>query len=147
MSNQNIRTRWTHPSFDSNSLFAPCDNLSDILHVLRDVRTERLSAPQRLVRSQRFVSHRVSLRGLSLFRHCFLGGLLICCSAQSMQPLLCGGKPCLTMEASDTSSTYSCSSLLTSPDSEEYDEHNVWNPVLNLFCHKYGGAIMESYLD
>ena len=47
--------------FDFNSLFAPCDNLGDILHVLRLVRTTRVSVPQRLVRSWRFVSHRVSL--------------------------------------------------------------------------------------
>ena len=34
VSSQNIRTRWTHSSFDSNSLFAPCDNLDDVLQVL-----------------------------------------------------------------------------------------------------------------
>ena len=70
VSNQNICTCWTHPSLNSNSLSAPCDNLGDILHVLRDVRTARLPAPQRLVRSYEFVSHRVSLwpvSSLSLF--------------------------------------------------------------------------------
>ena len=60
VSNHNIRTRWTHPSFDSNSSFAPCDNLGDVLQVSHDVRTARLSASPRLVRSQRFVSHRFS---------------------------------------------------------------------------------------
>ena len=33
------------------------------------------------------------------------------------------------------------------PDSDEYDEHNIWNPMLNLFCLEYVGAVMESYLD
>ena len=89
----------------------------------------------------------VSIFVFIFVRPCFLGGLLFCCSAQSMQPFLCGVKPCLTMEGSDTSSTSSCSSLLTSPDFEEYDEHNVWNPMLNLFCHEYVGAVMESCLD
>ena len=64
-----------------------------------------------------------------------------------MQTPLCGGKPCLTMEAPDTSSISTCSSLLTSPDSDEYDERNVWNPLLNLLCHEHVGALMESYLD
>ena len=34
---------------------------------------------------------------------------------------------------STTSSTSTCSSLLTSPDPDEYDEHNMWNPMLGLF--------------
>ena len=50
-----------------------------------------------------------------------------------MQTLLCGGKPCLTMEAPHTSSTSTCSSLLTFSDSDEYDDRNVWNLMLNLF--------------
>ena len=48
-----------------------------------------------------------------------------------------------TMEAPDTSSTSTCSSLLTSPDPDEYDEHNMWNPMLGLFVMiplaQYGG--------
>ena len=51
------------------------------------------------------------------------------------------------MEAPDTSSTSTCSSLLTSPDSDEHDKHNVWKPILNLFCHEYVCAVMESFLD
>ena len=46
-----IRTRWMHSSFDSTSLFAPCDNVDNILQVLRNARTAHLPAPQRLVRS------------------------------------------------------------------------------------------------
>ena len=48
---QSVRTRWTHLSFDSNLLFAPCDSLGDVLQVLRDVRTESVSASQCSVRS------------------------------------------------------------------------------------------------
>ena len=51
------------------------------------------------------------------------------------------------MEAPDTSSTSTCSSLLTSLDSDEDDEHNVWNPMLNLFCQECVGAVKESFLD
>ena len=50
VSNQIISTRWTHSSFDTTSLIAPCDNLDDVLQVLRNVRTTRLPAPQRLAR-------------------------------------------------------------------------------------------------
>ena len=46
------------------------------------------------------------------------------------------------MEAPDT-----CSSLLTSLSPDDYDEHNMWNPMLGLFCHVHVGAIMELYLD
>ena len=91
--------------------------------------------------------HAVSICGLSRFRLCFLVGSLICGLAQSMQTPLCGGKPCLTMEAPDTSSTSTCSSLPASLDSDEYDEHNVWNPMLNLVCQEYICAVMESHLD
>ena len=64
--NQNIRTHWIQPSFDSTSLIAPCDNLDDALQVIRNARTAHLPAPQRLARSQRSVSHRVSLLSVSV---------------------------------------------------------------------------------
>ena len=52
------------------------------------------------------------------------------------------------MEALDTSSTSTCSSLLTSPDPDEYDEHKMWNLMLGLvFCHEHVGSFMESYFD
>ena len=78
---------------------------------------------------------------------CVLGRLLFCCLAQSMQTPLCGGKQCLTMEATDTCSTSARSSLLTSRDSDEYDEHNVWNTMLNLSGQEHVGTAMESHLD
>ena len=54
--------------------------------------------------------------------------------------------PCLTVEAPDTSSTSTCSSLLTSPNPDEHDEHNMWNLSLGLFCcREQVGAFMESY--
>ena len=51
------------------------------------------------------------------------------------------------MDGSDTSPTFECSSLLTSPDPDEYDEHNMWNPMLGLSCHVQHGALMEAYFD
>ena len=71
--------------------------------------------------------HTMSLCGLSRFRPCFLVGSSICCLAQSMQTPLFGGKPWWTLETPLASSTSSCSSLLTSPDSDEHDEHKMWN--------------------
>ena len=66
VSNQNMRTRWMHASFDSTSLFAPCDNLDDPLQVLRNARPAHSLAPQRLVRSCLSVSHRVSFWSVSV---------------------------------------------------------------------------------
>ena len=57
------------------------------------------------------------------------------------------GKSWLTMGESDTSSTFTCSSLLTSPDPDEYDEHIMWNPMLGLFCHVQVGVFMEAYFE
>ena len=51
------------------------------------------------------------------------------------------------MDGSDTSSTFSCSSLCTSWDPDEYDEHIMRNPMLGLFCHVQVGVLMESYFD
>ena len=84
----------------------------------------------------------VSLRGVSRFHLCFLGGFLIFLFGARDADALCNGKPCLPMEALDTSSSSTCSSLLTSLESDEYDERNMWNPMLNL-CLEYVGAVME----
>ena len=46
----------------------------------------------------------------------------------------CSRKHCLTMEAPFASSASSCSSLLTSPDSDGFDERNMWKPMLTLLC-------------
>ena len=138
VSNGNVRTRWMHPSFDSNSHFALCHNRRDVLHILRDVTAARVSASQRQIRSWHFAS---------LCVYVFLVYYLIGCLAQSMQTLLCGGKLCLTVEAPDISPTSTCPSLLTFTDSDEYEEHNVWNPMLFFFCQEYVSAVVESYLD
>ena len=53
----------------------------------------------------------------------------------------------MALESSTTSSTFTCSSLLTSPDPDEYDEHNMWNPTLGLFCHVDIGVINSEVLD
>ena len=90
--------------------------------------------------------HAVSLRDQSRFHLCVLGRLLFCCLAQQMQTHLCGGKQ-LTMEAIDTCSTSIRSSLLTTPDSDEYDEHNMWNHTLKLLRQEHVVTGMESYLD
>ena len=60
---------------------------------------------------------------------------------------LFSGKSWLAMEGSDTPSTLTCSSLLTSPDPDKYDEHNMWNPMFGLFCHEPAGAFMEAYFE
>ena len=51
------------------------------------------------------------------------------------------------MDGSDTSSTSAGSFLCTSWDPDEYDHHNMWNPMLKLFCHVQVGVFMESYSD
>ena len=51
------------------------------------------------------------------------------------------------MEALDPSSTSTCSSLLTSPSSGDYDDHKMWNTILGLLCHVQAGVLMDSYLD
>ena len=53
----------------------------------------------------------------------------------------------MAMEGSTTSSTFTCSSWLTSPNPDEHDEHNMWNPTLGLFCHVNIGVMMVEVLD
>ena len=113
VSNQNIHTRLMHSSFDSTSLFAPCDNLGDVLHFFTRCYVCLLHNAWSEAGD---LFHTVSLFGLSRFRPCFLVGSLICCLAQSIQTPICGGKPCSTMEPLCASSASSCSSLLTTLD-------------------------------
>ena len=40
-----------------------------------------------------------------------------------------------------------CSSSLTTPDQDEFDEHNMWNPTLGLFCHVDMGVCMGAVFD
>ena len=47
----------------------------------------------------------------------------------------------MTMDVSDTSSTRTCS------DPDELVDHNVWNPMLGLFCHAEIGTFMEALAD
>ena len=42
---------------------------------------------------------------------------------------------------------YDTSSTLSSSESNEYHEHNMWNPILELLCHAHIGVCMEAYLD
>ena len=58
--------------------------------------------------------------------------------------LLFSGRSWLTVDECDTSSTFTCSSLLTSLDPDEYDEHDMRNPMLGLFCHVQVGVLMET---
>ena len=64
-----------------------------------------------------------------------------------MQAPLCSGKQCLEMEATDSSSTSTRSSLLPSRDSGDYYEHNVWNPMLGLLCDVQVSVLVESCFD
>ena len=50
-------------------------------------------------------------------------------------------------EVQGISSTYTCSSLLTSQNSDEHSDHNMWNPVLGLFYHKMIGVCMKMTID
>ena len=45
------------------------------------------------------------------------------------------------MDGSDTSS------IFTSSESVDFNEHNIWNPVLELLFHVQVGAFMEEYVD
>ena len=45
------------------------------------------------------------------------------------------------MDVSDTSSTH------TSSDPDEYDEHNILNPVLELLCRAQVGVSIEAPFD
>ena len=45
------------------------------------------------------------------------------------------------MDVSDTSTT------LTFSDPDEYDEHNIWNPMIVLLCHAHIGVFMEAPFD
>ena len=51
------------------------------------------------------------------------------------------------MDGSDTSSTFTWSSLCTSWDPDEYDEHNKWNLMLGLLSCASWRIYGESYLD
>ena len=63
------------------------------------------------------------------------------CTRASLTFFLSSRKSWLAMDVSDTSST------LTSLDPEEYDEHNIWNPMLELLCHAYVGVFIEALSD
>ena len=80
-SNQNVCTRWAHPSFDSNSLFALCHNLGDVFQVMLEQHAYLLPKASSEVD---VLFHTVSLRGLSRFRLGFLGEWLFSRLAQSM---------------------------------------------------------------
>ena len=45
------------------------------------------------------------------------------------------------MDGSDTSS------IFNSSDSADFNEHNIWNPVLELLFHVQVGAFLEEYVD
>ena len=65
----------------------------------------------------------------------------------SLFPSFPSGTSWLAMDGSDTSSTFTCSSLLTSQDPDKCDEHNIWNPMLELLCHTHLGISMEALFD
>ena len=72
----------------------------------------------------------------------------LCCLAQPMQtPPFFSGSSWSTTDEPDTASTFTCSSLLTSPDPDVYDEHNMWNPMLGLFCCVKIGVFLEAYVE
>ena len=56
-------------------------------------------------------------------------------------PCLTEAMSLLTMYVSDTSST------LTFSNSDEFDEHTIWNPMLGLLCHAHVGVSLEQLCD
>ena len=101
------------------------------LRVLRHAGTAHSHTPQRLVRSLRFVSRRVSLSLCDLLSQSppLIFNLVVvsCCLAQPMQThLFFSGRYWLAMDGSDTTCTF------TPSDSVAYDEHKMWNPMLGL---------------
>ena len=136
-SNHNTRTRWTRSSFDSNSLFARCDNLDDALQVLRNARTAHAPAPQHLVRSWRHGSRRVSPWSLVYVSSSFSSfWTFVRHLAQSMQAPLSPVEDIGWQWMNQTSS-----------DSVDFNEHNIWNPVLEQLFHVLVGAFTEAYFD
>ena len=67
--------------------------------------------------------------------------LTICClwlSQCQRASLTCFLSSWKAVDVSDTSST------LTSPDPDEYDDHNMWKPMLEVLCHTHIGVPMEA---
>ena len=138
MSNHDIRTRWTHFSFDSISLFARCDDLDDALQVPRNARPAHAPTPQRLVRSWRLGSRRVSLCLCFFF---FFWDVRAPFGSFNADASFSSGRYWLAADGSDTSS------IFTSSDSVDFNEHTICNPVLELPLHVQVGAFMEAYFD
>ena len=53
----------------------------------------------------------------------------------------------LAMEKDYTSSASTSSSVSTSSSCYDENEHNVWNPLMELFCHVHIGLSMETQVD
>ena len=77
VSNQNISTRWAHPSFDSNSCFATCHNLGALVKSCKSyvMSEHRGYLPPYAKPEVSVSSSAVFLRGLSCLCHCPPGRL------------------------------------------------------------------------
>ena len=45
VSNHNLATRWVRHNFDASACFGSCNNIGDVLEMLRNIRTETASLP------------------------------------------------------------------------------------------------------
>ena len=129
-SNHNIRTRWTRSSFDSNSLFARRDNFDDAVQVLRNARTAP-RPPRNIWSEAGDMVRTVSLCGLLSMSPLLFFFLDVCApfvSVNADAPIY-SGRYWLAMDESNTSS------IFTSSGSVDFNEHNIWNPVLELLFH------------
>ena len=84
------------------------------------------------------LSHAVFLLGLSCFCHRLLGRFFV--HGSIFSGFLVEGFWC-AMEGSDASS------VSTSSDSVDFDEHNIWNSILELLFHVQVGGIFEILVD
>ena len=90
--------------------------------------------------------HTVSLRDLLRFHFCVPLRSLLCRLAQWMQTLSVVERV-LWQWRGWTSSTSPARRCLPLRTPVNYDDHNMWNPMLGLLCHVQAGVLMDPYLD
>ena len=131
ISSHNIATRWVHHNFDANMCFNGCSNIGDILERLHTMRTNAVSLPHdRVQRCFFFI-------GSSLCLRISRDSLFWC---QSLQVLF--GEFLLLSRVMDPLS----SSASTAPSIDEYFEHNMWNPLLELLFLERATGFVASFL-
>ena len=115
--------------------------LADVLQVLHNVGSPHALAPQRLVISWRLDTRRVALwSSVSFFASFLLLVDTVRYVTQVMQ-IRFQWKSWLAVDWSHIALA------LTSLDSVDFNDHNVWTPLLELRFHVHVGAFMEAHFD